>query len=163
MRLIPARAFTLLELMISITLLSTVMMVVSMSLHSGIMLNDRVTRQTDINNRANGVLNQLAMQLRMAGTLDLSGGLPADYTAVDPTKSGDVKCYKFSVATGLGGAPAWKEIYEPQPRVIVHDSSVSPGRLSLISYDAGRPFTLLLTPEVDDNGFTLTRIGNTLQ
>ncbi len=164
MRSFRRHGFTLIELVISISILSLVMLVVSMSLDSGVRLNDRVIRQTDINNRANGVLNQLAMQLRMAGSLDLSGGLPVGITAHDPSRPGDMKAYKFAMATHLGGSPTWREVYETIPRMIVHDHSVTPGRLSLVTYSSiGTPEILLLTPEVDENGFSLTRIGNTLQ
>lgn len=164
MRAFPRSAFTLMELMISISILSMVMMVVSMSLDSGVKLNDRVTRQTDINNRANGVLNQLALQLRMAGTLDLSGSLPTDVAAQDPTKPGNIKSFKFAMATQLATVDPWTEVYEARPRQIIYDYSVNPGRLSLVTYDnSATPVVLLLTPEVDENGFSLTRIGNTLQ
>lgn len=155
--------FTLIELMISISILSLVMLVVSMSLDSGVRLSDRVTRQTDINNRANGVLNQLAMQLRMSKPVDLSGGLPDDVTAQDSSKPGNLKAYKFAMATQLGGSPGWTEVYETKPRVIVHDYSVSPGRLLLVTYENNRPIVQLLTPEVHEDGFSLSRIGNTLQ
>ena len=56
MRSFPHSGFTLIELMISITILSSVMMVVAMSLDSATKLTDRVSRQVDINNRSKGSL-----------------------------------------------------------------------------------------------------------
>ncbi len=165
MRPLHNPGFTLMELLISISIFSMITLVVGMSLQSGVLLNDRVMRQTDINNRANGVLNQLAMQLRMAKatSLDLSGSLPSDYTAVNPALAGNVKSYKFAMSSGLALADPWTEQYETRPRVIVHDFSVNPGRLTMIIYENNLPISLLLTPEVDNNGFSLTRIGNTLR
>jgi prepilin-type N-terminal cleavage/methylation domain-containing protein len=168
----PRAAFTLMELMISISILSLIMLVVTMSLDSGTRLNDRVTRQSDINNRANDVLNKLAMQLRMASagataatSLELPGAYPIGFTPADPANAAKVKAYYFAVSTGLGGAPTWAEQYEPFKRMIIHDGSTSPGRLLLVTRDnAGNlQSPLLLTPEVDDDGFSLTRIGNTLR
>lgn len=164
--------FTLMELMISISILSMIMMIVTMSLDSGTRLNDRVTRQTDINNRANGVLNKLALQLRMASagntaatSLELPGAYPIGYAPVNPAKASNVKAYYFAMSTGIGGAPTWAEQYEPYKRIIIYDYSVNPGRLLLVARTAtgAMESPLLLTPEVDEDGFSLTRIGNTLR
>lgn len=164
--------FTLIELMISISILSMIMVIVTMSLDSGTKLNDRVTRQTDINNRANGVLNQLAMQLRMASagsttatSLELPGAYPIGYTPANTAKASNVSAYYFSLSTGLAGAPTWAEQYEPYKRIIIYDYSVNPGRLLLVTRTSsgGMETPLLLTQEVEENGFSLTRIGNTLR
>ncbi len=173
MRSLPRIGFTLIELMISITILSAVMMVVAMSLDSATQLTDRVTRQVDINNRANDVLNKLAMQLRMASagntaatSLELPGAYPTGlYTPQNPALPSNVKAYYFAITTGLSGSPTWAEQYEPYKRILVYDYSVYPGYLSLITRNsAGVAETpTLLTPEVEENGFNLTRVGNTLQ
>ena len=172
MRSFRLNGFTLIELMISITILSLVMMVVAMSLDSATKLTDRVTRQSDINNRANDVLNKLALQLRMAAagssaatSLELPGAYPIGYTPKNSALASNVKAYYFSVSTGLGGSPTWVEQYEPYKRMIVHDYSVYPGYLYLITRNSAGALEspLLLTPEVEENGFTLTRVGNTLQ
>jgi prepilin-type N-terminal cleavage/methylation domain-containing protein len=163
--------FTLIELMISITILSLVMMVVAMSLDSATKLTDRVSRQTDINNRANDVLNKLSMKLRMASgkstSLLLPGSTPIGfYTAKNTASASNVKAYYFSVSTGLGGSPTWVEQYETNQQMIVYDYSVYPGYLYLIrknSTNTAVESSLLLTPEVEENGFSLTRVGNTLQ
>jgi prepilin-type N-terminal cleavage/methylation domain-containing protein len=164
--------FTLIELMISITILSLVMMVVAMSLDSATKLTDRVSRQIDINNRANDVLNKLSLQLRMASagsiaatSLELPGAYPTGYTPRNSAKASSVKAYYFSVSTGLGGSPTWAEQYEPYKRMLVYDSSVYPGYLYLITRNSAgiMESPLLLTPEVEENGFSLTRVGNTLQ
>ncbi len=173
MRSFPHIGFTLIELMISITILSLVMMVVAMSLDSATQLTDRVSRQVDINNRANDVLNKLAMQLRMASagktaatSLELPGAYPTGlYTPQNSALASNVKAYYFSVSTGLGGSPTWAEQYEPYKRILVYDYSVYPGYLSLITRNSAgaAEAPLLLSPEVEENGFSLTRVGNTLQ
>lgn len=173
MRSFPHSGFTLIELMISITILSMVMMVVAMSLDSATKLTDRVSRQSDINNRANDVLNKLAMQLRMASagssaatSLELPGAYPTGiYTPKNSASASNVKAYYFAVSTGLGGSPTWAEQYEPYKRILVYDYSVYPGYLYLITRNSAgaADAPLLLTPEVEENGFSLTRVGNTLQ
>lgn len=173
MRSFPRIGFTLIELMISITILSMVMMVVAMSLDSATKLTDRVSRQSDINNRANDVLNKLAMQLRMASagssaatSLELPGAYPTGiYTPKNSASASNVKAYYFAVSTGLGGSPTWAEQYEPYKRILVYDYSVYPGYLYLITRNSAgaAESPLLLTPEVEENGFSLTRVGNTLQ
>jgi prepilin-type N-terminal cleavage/methylation domain-containing protein len=164
--------FTLIELMISITILSSIMMVVAMSLDSATKLTDRVSRQSDINNRANDVLNKLALQLRMAAagstaatSLELPGAYPIGYTPRNSSNASNVKAYYYSVSTGLGGSPTWVEQYEPYKRMIVYDYSVYPGYLYLVTRNSAGVLEspLLLTPEVEENGFSLTRVGNTLQ
>ncbi len=163
------------ELLISLALLSTVMVIVTMSLDTSSRFNDRFSRQTDINNRANDVLNKLAMQLRMAAAGDPSAGstiptldLPGPYLAgfeKDPSKAPSVRAYYFAVSTGNSGAPSWTEGYEPYKRMIIHDYSVTPGRLLLQPRDnLGNLGALqILTEDVAENGFSLTRVGNTLQ
>lgn len=167
------QAFTLIELLISISLLSMVMVIVSLSLDTSTRFNDRFSRQTDINNRANDVLNKLAMQLRMASagktaatSLELPGAYPIGFQPKDPSKASYVKAYYFAVSTGLGDAlNDWKEQYEPFKRMIIHDYSVTPGRLLLQPRDSvGNLGPLeILTEDVAENGFSLTRVGNTLQ
>lgn len=165
-------AFTLLEMIIALAILSLVMLAVTTSLDSSTRFNDRFTRQTDINNRTNDILNKLAMQLRMASagatpatSLELPGAYPLGYTPADPTKAGNVKAYYYAVSSGLGGAPTWAEQYEPFKRMIIHDYSVSPGRLYLQKRATnGTLLPLeLLSEDVAENGFVLTRVGNTLQ
>lgn len=165
-------AFTLIELLISMSLLSMVMVIVTMSLDTGTRFNDRFSRQTDINNRANDVLNKLAMQLRLAAagatpatSLELPGPYPVGFEPKDSANAANVKAYYFAVSTGLGGAPTWTEQYEPFKRMIIHDYSVTPGRLVLQSRDAVGNLTpqQILTEDVAENGFNLTRVGNTLQ
>lgn len=164
--------FTLIELMISITILSLVMMVVAMSLDSATKLTDRVSRQVDINNRANDVLNKLALQLRMASagnipatSLELPGAYPTGYKPQNAEKASSVKAYYFAVSTGLGGSPSWAEQYEPFKRMIIHDYSIYPGHLYLITRNSAGALEspLLLTPEVEEKGFSIARVGNTLQ
>ena len=173
MRSFPHIGFTLIELMISITILSMVMMVVAMSLDSATKLTDRVSRQVDINNRANDVLNKLALQLRMASagssaatSLELPGAYPTGiYIPKNLASASNVKAYYFAVSTSLGGAPTWAEQYEPYKRILIYDYSVYPGHLYLITRNSAgaAESPLLLTPEVEENGFSLTRVGNTLQ
>ncbi len=164
--------FTLMEMLISLALLSMVMVIVSMSLDTSTRFNDRFSRQTDINNRANDVLNKLAMQLRLAAagatpatSLELPGAYPVGFTAKDPSKAANVRAYYYAVSTGLGGAPNWAEQYEPYKRMIIYDYSVLPGRLLLQPRDsAGNPGPLeILSEDVAENGFNLSRVGNTLQ
>lgn len=166
------QAFTLIELLISISLLSMVMVIVTMSLDTGNRFNDRFSRQTDINNRANDVLNKLAMQLRLAAagatsatSLELPGAYPVGFTPQDPANAAKVTAYYFAISTGLGGAPTWAEEYEPFKRMIIHDSSVTPGRLLLQTRDdlGNLEPIQTLSEEVAENGFSLTRVGNTLQ
>lgn len=166
------RGFTLMELLISMGILGSVMTIVTMSLDSGTRLNDRVSRQTDINNRANDVLNKLAMQLRLAAagstassSLELPGAFPLGYQPADPAKPSNVRAYYYAVSTGIGGAPTWAEQYEPFKRMIIYDYSVNPGRLVLQTRDSAGVLQpqQLLTDQVDEDGFTLTRVGNTLR
>lgn len=173
MSILRSTAFTLIELMISISLLGMVMVIVTMSLDTSSRFNDRFSRQTDINNRANDVLNKVAMQLRLASTgstaatsLELPGPYPLGFVPKDPSKSANVTAYYFSVSTGLGDAlNDWAEKYEPYKRMIIYDYSVVPGRILLQARDAsGNPLPVqLLSEDVAENGFSLTRIGNTLQ
>jgi prepilin-type N-terminal cleavage/methylation domain-containing protein len=173
LRMTMRQAFTLMELMMSITILSMVMMLTTQSLDMGSKLNDRVTRQTDINNRANDVLNRLAMQLRMASagnttatSLELPGTYPVGFVADDPSKTNKVVAYYFAMSTGLTTSAPFKEKYETYKRAIIYDGSKNPGRLLLKTRNqtSGAWDTeLLLTNQVAENGFTLTRVGNTLQ
>jgi prepilin-type N-terminal cleavage/methylation domain-containing protein len=166
-------AFTLLELMMSITILSMVMMLTTQSLDMGSKLNDRVTRQTDINNRANDVLNRLAMQLRMASagnstatSLELPGTYPVGFVADDPTRSNQVVAYKFAMSTGLATTAPWREQYETFKREIIYDGSRNPGRLLLRTRNqtsGAWDQEQLLSNQVANNGFSLSRVGNTLQ
>jgi len=166
------RGFTLMEVMISLCILSSVMVIVTMSLDSSTRLSDRITRQTDINNRANEVLNKLALQLRLAYggadvtySLELPGATPTDYTPLDPANPGNVRAYYFTPSTGLGDATNnWAATYELRKRMIIYDYSVTPGHLLLATRNAAGVLEspLLLSPQVDVNGFQLTRIGNTL-
>ena len=158
-------AFTLLELIIAVTILGLVMVMVTTSLDSSTRFNDRFSRQTDINNRANDVLNKLAMQLRLAAagstpatSLELPGAYPLGYTPADPKNAGNVKAYYFAVSTGLGGAPTWAEQYEPFKRMIIHDYSTTPGKLFLQKRDsAGNLLPIeTLSEDVAENGFDLT-------
>lgn len=169
---IRQHGFTLMELLISMALLSMVMVIVTMSLDTGNRFNDRFSRQTDINNRANDVLNKLSMQLRMAAagatpatSLELPGAYPVGFQPKDPSKAANVKAYYFAVSTGLGGAPTWAEQYEPFKRMIIYDYSVTPGRLLLQPRDnlGNLGPEEILTEDVAENGFSLTRVGNTLQ
>jgi len=166
------RAFTLIELLISMSLLSVVMVIVTMSLDTSMRFNDRFTRQTDINNRANDVLNKLAMQLRMAAagatpatSLELPGAYPVGFAAKSSANADKVKAYYFAISTGLGGAPTWAEQYEPFKRMIIYDYSVTPGRLLLQARDSVGILgpEQILSEDVAENGFSLTRVGNTLQ
>jgi prepilin-type N-terminal cleavage/methylation domain-containing protein len=172
----PARlGFTLLELIISVAVLGTVMTIVTQSLDSGARLNDRVTRQTDINNRANDVVNKLSMQLRQASagstatmSLELPGGYPTGYTPANPANYLNVKSYKFLAIVGVTSSPdlkTWTEQYEASKRVIIYDYSVDPGRLLIQVPDAAGVLRSpeLLSDEVSANGFSLVRVGNTLQ
>ncbi len=165
-------AFTLMELIISISILSLIMLLTIQSLDMGMKMNDRTTRQTDINDKANDILNKLALQLRLASagstaatSLELPGNYPLGYVPVDPSKTDKVTAYYFAMSTGLSGSPAWAETYEPFKRAIIYDASVLPGRLLIRESDSfGNPLPpISLTEDVDENGFNLTRVGNTLQ
>ena len=161
-------AFTLIEVLISLSLLSVVMIIVTQSLDTSMRFNDRFTRQTDINNRANDVLNKLAMQLRMASgtSLELPGAYPLGFAAKNSAKSANVKAYNYAVSTGLGNAlNNWAEKYELFKRRIIYDYSVSPGRLILQTRSSTGALQdeQILTEDVAENGFSLTRVGNTLQ
>ena len=168
-------AFTLIEMLISLSLLSVVMIIVTQSLDTSMRFNDRFTRQTDINNRANDVLNKLSMQLRLASggdalnrtpSLELPGAYPTGFIPKDPAKRANVKAFHYAVSTGLGNASNnWVEQWEPYKRKIIYDYSVNPGRLLLQTRSSTGALEAeqILTEEVDENGFNLTRVGNTLQ
>lgn len=173
MRLARNAAFTLIEVLISLSLLSVVMVIVTQSLDTSMRFNDRFTRQTDINNRANDVLNKLALQLRMASagatsatSLELPGAYPVGFVAKNSAKAANVKSYQYAVSTGLGTAlNDWAEQYEPFKRRIIYDYSVAPGRLLLQTRSSTGTLQAeqILTEDVAENGFSLTRVGNTLQ
>jgi hypothetical protein len=97
--------------------------------------------------------------------LELPGAYPIGFQAKNSAKAANVKAYYFSVSTGLTGAPTWAEQYEPFKRMIIYDYSVTPGRLLLQPRDnvGNLAPQQILTEDVAENGFTLTRVGNTLQ
>jgi type II secretory pathway component PulJ len=153
------------ELMISISILSMVMLMVTQSLDMGTKLNDRVTRQTDMNNQANDVMHKLSLQLRQAQATSLTfpGTFPLQFT---PAVAGstNVIAYSFTVSEGL--TSDFKGKYETYPRRIIYDGSTNPGRLILQLSNQTTGAWLqesVLAWDVDQNGFSMTRIGNTLQ
>jgi hypothetical protein len=100
-----------------------------------------------------------------ATSLELPGAYPLGYTALDPSHSDKVTAYYYSISTGLSGAPSWSEQYEPFKRLIIYDASKDPGSLFLQTRTSTGAWEkpLLLSPDVAPNGFSLTRVGNTLQ
>lgn len=184
----PTRnAFTLLETIVATAMLAAVMLVVTQSLDSGTQLNDRVSRQIDLNSRANDVINQLSLQLRLAAAgnpsavpavpaMHLPGGYPANYTPMESAGVSQVKAYYYKVSTGIagstgapavGGAPAtnpWMPIYEPYERVLIYDYSRNPGKLILRRFasDGTLAQETLLSDQVAPNGFNIERAGNTV-
>lgn len=151
-------AFTILETMIATGMLAGVMLMVTQSLDSGTQLNDRVSRTSDLNGRANDVINQLALQLRLAGagnpttvpavpSMNLNAGFPANYTPLNLAGVANVKSYTFQVSNGINGdtaipasggyaaTPPWMPIYEHKGRVLIYDYSMDPGRLILRRYN----------------------------
>lgn len=169
-------AFTLIELLISLGILGSVMVIVTMSLDTSSRFTDRFSRQTEINNKANSVLNKLAMQLRMAAAhgddisaataLEIPGGYPVGFIPKNPSNAANVTAYKYAVSTGLGDkSQNFLSTFEPYKRAIIYDYSVLPGRLVLQTRDPNTGATIddILTEEVAENGFSLNRIGNTLQ
>lgn len=184
----PTRtAFTLLETIVATAMLAAVMLVVTQSLDSGTQLNDRTSRQIDLNSRANDVINQLSLQLRLAAAgnpsavpavpaMHLPGGYPANYTPMDPSGVAKVKAYYYKVSTSIagstgapavGGAPAtnpWMPIYEPYERVLIYDYSRDPGKLILRRFNADGTLAQesLLSDQVAPNGFSIERAGNTV-
>jgi prepilin-type N-terminal cleavage/methylation domain-containing protein len=164
-RSISRSAFTLMELMISISILSMLMLLVAQSLEMSTKLNDRVTRQTDINNQANDVVNKLSLQLRQANaaTITIPGTFPLQFT---PSASGssNVVAYSYSVTNGL--TSTFTAMYETYPRRIIYDGSTTPGRIILQLRNQTTGAWLdeqVLSSDVAENGFSMTRIGNTLQ
>lgn len=182
------RAFTLLEALISTGMFAAVMLMVTQSLDSGTQLNDRVSRTIDLNNRANDVINQLSLQLRLAAAGDpdpvkklpcmhLPGDYPANFTPSDPGGVTKVKAYYFTVSTGIAGSTGvaadsthaavlpWMPKYERYDRVLIYDYSQDPGRLIMRRFndsDGSLAQETLLSDQVAANGFDLTRAGNVL-
>lgn len=171
-------AFTLLETMVAVGMLAVIMTMVTQSLDTSTQLNDRVTRTADLNGRANDVINQLSLQLRLAAagnpttgpavlTMQLPGPYPANFTPSNPSGVSQVKAYYYTVSTGISdglATPPWSPIYEPFQRVLIYDYSSDPGRLLLRRFTSTGTIAqeTLLSDQVAANGFNITRAGNTV-
>ncbi|MBA3937929.1 MAG: prepilin-type N-terminal cleavage/methylation domain-containing protein [Planctomycetes bacterium] len=101
------RGFTLLEVTVATGLLSMIMLVVAQSLDVGSRLSERVTRQTDLDNRANDVLNTIALELRTASAkqrVQIVNGNPVinfDALEVPRTDSTSQSVYAYAVSNGI--------------------------------------------------------------
>lgn len=166
------RGFTLIETIISTAILGAVMLMVTQSLDSGTKLNDRVSRTAELNGKANDAINVLALQLRVAAVGDSAHPnwqmlLPGPYlTSYTPMVAGSsqVAVYYFTVSTGVSSA-TWTPTYEQNKRTLIYDYSTNPGKLLLRRYDAATGALAqetLLSDQVAENGFSLTRSGNIL-
>jgi prepilin-type N-terminal cleavage/methylation domain-containing protein len=63
---LPRTGFSLLEVMVASAILVTLLSMAGNSLDMGVRLQDRIALQSDLNNKANTVLNKLALDLRNA-------------------------------------------------------------------------------------------------
>lgn len=82
-------AVTLLELSVTVAILGTVMTMVSQSISLGSSMHESVSAESDLTNRADRLVKQLAYQLRSA-----------DYNWITIT-NGTVSTYDFTLCTGL--------------------------------------------------------------
>jgi len=96
----PRRAFSIIETVVAVAVASILMMMVAQSVVSGQQTSDSVSLKADAVNRANDVVNNLALELRYADTNLVST------TSVD----GNRVTYSYRVATGLNaGGPVYTE------------------------------------------------------
>lgn len=163
--------FSLLEVMVAIAILGISTAVITQSLSAGTAMTQQVSLQTDINDRANSVLNQLALELRTASGASTQLKIP-NASASTPT----IAVYSYAVSTGItmtgtGATASWTTTYEPTLRSLTYDSVA--GTLVKTWYDsAGNrndvqlcegiipPTTVGLVPHP---GFSITQVGTTLQ
>lgn len=159
---------TLLEVLIATTVFGILMMVVSQSLDAGSRFNERVTRQTDLDNRANDVLNQIALELRTASAkqrVQVTGGVTqVNYDALEIPRSDTTAqtVYAYAISNGIVALAAdagytdsnGNGVYDPgEPFVDSNGNGVyDPGPTYNTKYE-----TTSRTLVYDKNAGTLTR------
>jgi prepilin-type N-terminal cleavage/methylation domain-containing protein len=152
--------FTLLEVMITTTILATVMFLTSQSIQNGTRLNERITLQTDLNNQANAVLNALALELRTVS--DDTTLLKVEPSPVSTSATQTV--YQYYTSQGIqsytlaDGTTSWSTQYESAPgRILTYNKTAG----TLTKTYGGTD--LLLCDKIAPNGFLLEQVGPTLR
>jgi prepilin-type N-terminal cleavage/methylation domain-containing protein len=175
----PRSAFTLLEVMIASAILGTILFLTTQAIDTGSRLNERITLQTDLNNKANAVLNDLALELRTAesnSTSSTSLKIPLSPNVYEFKPSSGIESrpvYSANPSTGVYDVPVldsdgnqvvtWTTKYDGK-RELIYDSAA--GTLTKNIYDtAGTTllYSLPLCDQIAPNGFTLEQVGTTLR
>ncbi|MBA2481832.1 MAG: prepilin-type N-terminal cleavage/methylation domain-containing protein [Planctomycetes bacterium] len=165
-------AFTLVEVMISSAILGTILFLTTQSIDTGSRLNERITLQTDLNNKANAVLNDLALELRTAESNDPTIGSGTSSLKI-PLSAGFPNTYEYKPSNGIAidaGSGIWTTQYDTK-RQLVYDSAA--GTLTKHVYNAGGAvaYSLPLCDQIANrdangnpmNGFTIEQVGTTLR
>ncbi len=170
----PRTGFSLLEVIAASAIFVTIMTLVTESLDMGTRMNERIGMQSDLNNRANSVLNKIALELREA---------KGDSTLVLPTGAAalaNVVTYKYTVPNifgtdaGIGTAATnFATTYETDAgkpvRQLIYNWSA--GTLYRITPSIPAPGELLCDNIRNDvapdnptgRGFEIFQFGSTLQ
>lgn len=154
-------AFTLLETIIAMAITGTILTLVATSLDVGSRFNERVSLQTDLGNRANQVLNRLALELRNARADSASLLLPASQSG-SPTTGEDV--YSYFVSTGILATTPFSTTYESWPRRLVYNKSARSLTLVRTNYPTlGTNTSEVLTSDLEtSDAFSIMQVGMTL-
>jgi prepilin-type N-terminal cleavage/methylation domain-containing protein len=112
----PRSAFTLLEVMIASAILGTILFLTTQAIDTGSRLNERITLQTDLNNKANAVLNDLALELRTA-----ESNSTATSSLKIPLSTTSPNTYRYKPSKGIVSNPVWQT--DPTTGQYVLDSS----------------------------------------
>ena len=154
-------AFTLLETIIAMAITGTILTLVATSLDVGSRFNERVTLQTDLSNRANEVLNRLALELRNARADSASLLLPFSRSG-SPTTGQDE--YRYFVSTGISATTPFSTTYESSRRSLIYNKSARSLTLVRTNFPTlGTNTSEVLTSDLGtEDAFSIEQIGMTL-
>jgi prepilin-type N-terminal cleavage/methylation domain-containing protein len=148
--------FTLLEVMVTSTILVGILLVISESASSGSRVTDSLNARSDVVNQTNDVVNKLSLELRYASVSSFA-----------KTSTEDADTYTYKVATSLDkNGPVYEGACD---RILVYDRVA--GTLTQTIYDAADPdfapivsvlATNIQSTDEEPNGFEVTEDGNVL-
>ncbi len=163
-------AVSLVEVIIASAIFGTMMLMVSQSVDMGNRMRERIALQNDLTNRANDVLNKIALQLRdvkndggAAATLKLPD--TANSTATRIVYSYTLPLTSDATRTGIGNVTTqFNTVYETDTglpvRQLIYDKTA--GTLTRVTPATGSGGELLCS-DIPTDGFTLFQVGTTLQ
>lgn len=170
-------AFSLLEVVIVLAIVTVLSALAAQALGSGTGLNRRIQAENDLTATANRVLNELALELRAVNADPAELKLPVS-AGGDPDCASDTTVYRYRVATGITSAvdvidgvnhSSFHTLYETGYHKLVYNRSDA----SLTRKTCDRYGTVIASMRLCDGimppctgyphgGFVVDKIGNTL-